>query len=260
MKSNQQMEQQICLNCNNGFTGSFCNQCGQKITHRYTLVHVFHELIHVFTHADKGIFPFVISLIKRPGNVALDFVEGRRKRHFNLFQYLLLIVGFTTYLISKTHFLENTMQDINSMSGVKLSTKQTAFQLKTLEFIRKYFNLVQFLLIPVNALFASLFLGRKKYNYAENVVLQAAISSQVNTFSVILILLILFIPSIGGLAYGICSFVIMYFCFTIGYKQFFKLSTGKAFLFSILIYVCAYIIQVLLLGIIAVSYTLLIKQ
>ncbi len=82
-----------CLNCNTVYVGSYCHQCGQKAVHRYTVGHVLHEIVHVFTHADKGIFSFAWQLITRPGKVALDLVEGRRKRYFNLFQYLLIIVA-----------------------------------------------------------------------------------------------------------------------------------------------------------------------
>lgn len=87
------MQPTNCLNCGQNLTGPFCSQCGQKETHRYTVGHVLHELLHVFTHADKGIFSFAKNILVKPGTVALDLVEGRRKRYFNLFQYLLLIVG-----------------------------------------------------------------------------------------------------------------------------------------------------------------------
>ena len=99
------MELHTCTNCDNQCSGSSCNICGQKETHRYTVAQVLHELVHGFTHADKGIFSFAWNIVRRPGTVALDLVEGRRQRYFKLFQYLISILGITTFLLRKTKFV-----------------------------------------------------------------------------------------------------------------------------------------------------------
>ena len=92
---------QVCKNCGHYFSGLYCNQCGQKVAHRLDVKHVVHEAVHVFTHADKGIFPLIPAVLFRPGLVALDYVQGRRKRYFSIFQYLLIIVGVATYIVTK---------------------------------------------------------------------------------------------------------------------------------------------------------------
>ncbi|HRD56577.1 MAG TPA: hypothetical protein PK504_00945 [Ferruginibacter sp.] len=72
------MKNHICQNCNNEFNGEFCNQCGQKIVHRITMPHLWHDLIHAFTHADKGFFHLLIALFKKPGAVAREYIlEGK---------------------------------------------------------------------------------------------------------------------------------------------------------------------------------------
>ncbi|WP_165903931.1 DUF3667 domain-containing protein [Hymenobacter gummosus] len=63
-----------------------------------------HELVHVFTHADKSIFGFVGQVLLRPARVVADYLAGRRKRYFNPFQFLLLIVGLATLLAVKLHY------------------------------------------------------------------------------------------------------------------------------------------------------------
>ena len=71
-----------CLNCNAPLTTTqkFCGECGQKTALKRVNLHdVFHDAIHYFTHADKGIFTLLISLIKQPGLVAKEYVEGKRK-------------------------------------------------------------------------------------------------------------------------------------------------------------------------------------
>lgn len=249
------MDQLSCKNCGTIYTESFCNQCGQKTPHRYTVAHVFHELVHTFTHADKGIFSFAWNIIRKPGIIALDFVEGRRKRHFNIFQYLLIIVGITTFLISKTHFMENSMKDINSLAGTKVSGRVAVFQSEMVHSLQKYFNIVQLSLVPVYAFFSWLFLGKKKFNYAENIVLLTSVTAQTNTISVFTTLFAFFITTSSGvLIYTFISFVIVLAGFSIAFKQFYKISTAKAILYAVLVYGCSYIIQVLLIAAAAVVF------
>ena len=239
------MEVSNCINCGYERTGAFCSNCGQKETHRYTVTHVLHELLHVFTHADKGIFSFAKNIIVRPGVVALDLVEGRRKRYFNLFQYLLLIVGFTTFLIVKSNFMENIMQNMNTINNVQMSKRLAQAQADVGLLLQKYNNLFQMMLIPAFALFSWLLIGRKRnYNFAENIVLHTASSAQTNTLGIITIAILLFSKSNAAMTGSmILSFVIMLFSIIQCYRQFYKLSVRASILYSFLVLVCAYIVQ-----------------
>lgn len=165
----------ICKNCHNQYIGSYCNVCGQKTTHRLDIKHILHEAVHVFTHTDKGIFSLIPKILFQSGKVALDYVSGKTKRHFNIFQYLLIVVGIVTLIISKTRFMEATLETMNTLSGAPISAKMSATQKEIIGFFQKYINLVLFAFIPVFALFSWLFFKSKRYNYAENVVLQVAI-------------------------------------------------------------------------------------
>lgn len=245
------MEQHTCLNCGNEFANKFCNNCGQQTTHRYTIGHVFHEVTHVFTHADKGIFSFAWDIISKPGIVALDLVEGKRKRYFNLFQFLLLIVGFTTFLISKTDFIVLATKTMNTANELKMSAKVAAVQQEISLLMQKYNNILQMLLIPMFSLFSWLFVARKKYNYAETIVLHTASSAQTNTFAIVTTsLFFLFSSSTGFAIIAVLSILVMIYSFTISYKQFFKFSIGKSFLYALLVFICTYIVQIMLTAVI----------
>lgn len=250
---------QSCLNCNTHYKGHFCNNCGQKETHRYTVGHVFHELVHVFTHADKGIFSFAWNIIKKPGIVALDLVEGRRKRYFNLFQYLLIIVGVTTFLVTQTHLIERTLVTMNKGTGAAQSSELVKLQQSVAAFLQKYNNIFQLILIPLFAFFSWLFIGRgKKRNYAENIVLHAASSAQSNTLAIVTSLLM--IVSTTDTHFVILSFVSLFvilYTFAISYRQFFQLSWMKSILFAIAVLACSYIIQTLTTAVSVVIYFLL---
>lgn len=252
------MQQLTCANCGNMYTGHFCNQCGQKQVHRYTVKHVLHEILHVFTHADKGIFSFAWQVVTRPGTIALDMVEGRRKRYFNLFQYLVIIVGIGTFVMNKTHLMEQTMQSMNNMTGTKVTGQMAIMQQQMVVALQKYFNLVQFFLIPVYALFSWLFLRRGNYNYAENLVLGSVISAQMSTLSVVNMLLFYFIQSANTMVwFGLAALLILIGCFTVTFRQFYKISFIKALLYSLLVYICAYVVQLILLSIGLFTYVMM---
>jgi hypothetical protein len=55
--------------------------------------------VHAITHADHSIFALVRSLLTRPGYVARDYTEGKRKRHFGPFAFLLITVGLASGVI-----------------------------------------------------------------------------------------------------------------------------------------------------------------
>ncbi len=253
------MEQTTCLNCQTELNGQFCYQCGQKITHRYTVNHVFHELVHVFTHADKGIFSFAWNILRKPGLIALDLVEGKRKRHFNMFQYLIIIIGIVTFIMVKSNIMVLVAENMNQMMDIKASTRQQEFQQKITYTIQKYNNLFQMALIPLFAYFSWRFMGkRKKYNYAENIVLHTAAGAQSNTMA--LVTTTLFMLSQNPTYFNIMmliSFGVLLFSFSLSYRQFYKISWPKAIGFAFLISTISYIIQSLLLGIIAVIYVLI---
>ncbi|MES2454243.1 MAG: hypothetical protein V4594_01825 [Bacteroidota bacterium] len=46
---------------------SHTEQGGQPVAHRITLGHVGHDLLHIFLHADKGIFSFVRRIVIEKG-------------------------------------------------------------------------------------------------------------------------------------------------------------------------------------------------
>lgn len=255
------MHQHTCLNCQNEFTGTFCNNCGQKETHRYSVAHVLHELVHVFTHADKGIFSFAWNILRKPGVVALDLVEGRRKRYFNLFQYLLIIVGFVTFLMVKTNFVDFTMRTMNDLNNLKVSSRQAELQTIIANGVQKYNNIFQMMLIPVYALFSWLLLGKKmNYNYAENIVLHTASSAQSNTLAILTTSLI-FLPAAKeyiGVIMGL-SLGIMMISFTLSYRQFYKISWLKAFGYGLLVFAISYLIQIIAVAIVTVFFIMLHK-
>ena len=88
------MSTHICPNCSNEFTGQFCNRCGQRQAHKITMAYIWHDLMHAFTHTDKGFFYMMGQLFVRPGKVAYEYiVQAKRKSYFPPFQYLFILLA-----------------------------------------------------------------------------------------------------------------------------------------------------------------------
>ena len=246
---------QVCKNCGHYFRGLYCNRCGQKAAHRLDVKHVVHEAVHVFTHADKGIFPLIPAVLFRPGLVALDYVQGKRKRYFSIFQYLLIIVGIATYIVTKTHWIGE--EDRILGAGRAAPSQVLVVQKEVTGLVQHYFNLFLFVMIPVFALFSWLFFRAKGYNYAENFVLQVAVQAQLHTYSVLLIFPLMAL--LGGRGQGVIipvALIILLACHTTGNRQFFKVTVGQAFFKGLLVYLCTNLIQILLIAIIVLMILL----
>ncbi|WP_201982047.1 DUF3667 domain-containing protein [Hymenobacter rubidus] len=165
-----------CLNCGHALAppGCFCPRCGQAPAHRLSTAHVLHEVLHVFTHADKGNFAFIPLVLLRPGVLVADYLAGRRKRHFNPFQFLLLAVGLATLLGVKLHYYEGVgsgvvaqMQRHATLNAAQLGRVEGYFHA-----IGAFFNVWWLVLLPLQALLTWAVYRWRGLNYAEAVLVQ----------------------------------------------------------------------------------------
>src|SRR3954471_590669 len=104
------METHLCKNCENEYTEDFCNRCGQKTPHRISMQHIGHDLLHAFTHADKGVVHLFIQLFKHSGGVEREYIiEGKRKKYLRPLQYLLIIASIAVFIVLASHLMDHTM-------------------------------------------------------------------------------------------------------------------------------------------------------
>jgi hypothetical protein len=150
-----------CLNCGASFPAGqkFCGACGQRtdINPRLTLRDIGHDLVHAITHADHSVFALIRGLLTRPGRVARDFVEGRRKRHFGPFAFLIITVGLASAVIL--------------LAGVEWFRPFRHGHAG--EVLQRHVNLVILLQVPLLAAFCSLLFPRGGRGYADHLVLAA---------------------------------------------------------------------------------------
>jgi len=172
-----------CKNCGNEFEGKFCNYCGQKnFEKRFTIKDILHDFFHSFTHVDSGIIFLFKELFFRPGIVAKEYIEGKRKKYFSPLQYLVITVAVSTFLAVNFNLFGSRV-DPSTIAG--LNDLQMFF-LKFQQFIYKYYNLILFVSVPIGAFYSYLFFKKSGYNYAENLVFNSFIAGQRNIIYILL--------------------------------------------------------------------------
>jgi hypothetical protein len=146
-----------CLNCqvSTGAGDRFCRACGQSTsTHRLNATHIVHEFTHAFTHTDKSILYLIVHLFTKPGYIARAYVDGQRKRLYNPFSFLVILVAICVFAMhtSEARIFGDTANPASA-------------------FMSKHFNLVIFFTVPMAAFHTWLFFRKKGVNFAECCVL-----------------------------------------------------------------------------------------
>ncbi len=191
----------VCKNCENAMLsgGNFCGHCGQSADiHPFTLPHLFHEMTHAFTHADKGIFLLIKSLFINPGVVLYEYIKaGKRKKYFNPFTFIVLIGGLI--LFTSVAFTSNKkeMEAPNSMVSLNADKSNMGEHIKSRSqhfssFMSKKSKFVMLSSIPIISLIFWLGYRKNLFSYAEHLVTNCFL-----TGFTIIIYSILIIPLIG---------------------------------------------------------------
>lgn len=165
-----------CLNCNNALypKQNFCSSCGQKAdTNKFTFRELLHQFLVTFASVEKGIWLLLKGTAIRPGQTAIEFVEGKRKRYYNPFTFLALVISLTLLTNGWFNYYDDVKIDPQVLSGI---TDQN-YKEKYIESINrwnevvswqyKYQNMFNLLCCPYFSFFLFLFFKKRKRNLAE---------------------------------------------------------------------------------------------
>jgi hypothetical protein len=94
-----------CANCETPLQGTYCYNCGQLAEdfHRNSW-HLLVEAVESLLHLDGRLFKTLPNLIRRPGQLTRDYLEGKRAwqvQPFRMFLVILLVVLFVSHLATK---------------------------------------------------------------------------------------------------------------------------------------------------------------
>jgi hypothetical protein len=151
-----------CRNCNAVLLpgSQYCPNCGQKVVSaRLTLHEIGHDLVHALVHVDRSALSLLRMLLVQPGIVALDYVDGRRKRYFGPFAWLAVAVAVASVGVEVSGFKAIYPDSPNAAVDVLQN------------FIQRHVNLLFFAQVPFLAAACRLLGLRDRFNYAEYLVL-----------------------------------------------------------------------------------------
>lgn len=149
----------VCRACGMASNGNYCSNCGQKMkVKRITLPELLHEVFHFFTHLDKG-FPYTLkSLVKRPGTMQKQYLEGDRTRHqkpFSMFFLSATASALIYYWVNRALLQYFDAGDQNEA-----------------EFFNHYWVLLHICLLPLYSVITYLCFKKAGYYYGEISVFQ----------------------------------------------------------------------------------------
>ena len=104
-----------CLNCGHPLTGNekYCPECGQKNKgSKITFGSFIREVFNGFISFDGKFWTTLIPLIIKPGKVSRDFIDGKRARYTNPFQFY-ISVSIIFFLILGAANKYQELQDFN---------------------------------------------------------------------------------------------------------------------------------------------------
>ncbi len=235
-----------CSNCGSQLDPSFkhCPQCGQSTAiHRFNVKHLVHEFFHAFTHTDKGALVLLRDLVVRPATVLREYiVEGKRKKYFNPFTLLLLVLGITVFMSSIFHPMQGAESIYKEQIASANTQKKKAImislaekQAKLNEFTERKMNVVVFITAPLMALGFWLVFKGKRYNYAEHLVAYLMLTCFLSLFSSIVFLpLMSILPSEKMMIIALGNILVQFIYTCYAYKGFLNLK-GWGDLFMVIV-------------------------
>lgn len=217
-----------CPNCEAPLRADFkiCPNCGQTThLHRFTLAHIFHEIFHAITHTDKGILYLIKHMTLWPGVAAREYVlEYKRKRYFNPFTFLVLILGLAVFANSIIHPYTKRVQDLSNQFKTQEKKKTYTIlrqrQTEAARFVESRNNLVTFAALPIIALVFWLFFRKTGINYAEHLVANIFFAAYYSLLSILISLILMAVPTKAPYILNVIQLFIHVFYLTLSYYGF----------------------------------------
>lgn len=94
-----------CLNCGEPLQGRFCHRCGQRDQpRRLPLKALLHDLLHDLWHFDHKVLETVWQLVRRPGFLTREYLQGRRMAWVPPFRLYVFVSFLLFATLSGLHF------------------------------------------------------------------------------------------------------------------------------------------------------------
>jgi hypothetical protein len=214
-----------CKNCDTSLQAEahYCSQCGAKvIRNRLTVKNLWAEVVTNIINVDNTVLKTFLHLCSKPEIVIGGYIEGLRKRYFNVVSYYALalsLAGIQIFILRK--FFPEAL-DISILIPENTPQSHT-----NVDWTYDYYSILALINIPIYALMSKLtFSGLRKFNFTEHLVIMTYIFAQYTIFSFPIILIA---AAFGGnfyiINYVLFLLLLPYTAYT--YKKLYSLSFSK---------------------------------
>jgi len=175
-----------CKNCDARLRTDFlyCPACGAKvIRNRITVKNLWVDFLERYFNLDNTFIRTFVHLFTKPEEVIEGYLQGIRRKYLNPISYIgiaLTLSGIIVFLMARSiDFMEFDVFDTGA---------QTVYQEKLMGFVLDYQALIFLIYIPLMAISGWLCFDKKKYNFAERMIIFMYTLAHYSLFS--------FIPSV----------------------------------------------------------------
>jgi hypothetical protein len=209
----------ICKNCGTKHTGSFCNNCGQKVIKgKFKLSEIIKEAIETTFNLDKGFFFTIYQLVINPKKVITDYLSGKTRIYINPIKFIIVIAGLSALVLVITKSIDRNIEITNSLFP---NAEMSVNQLKVIGFFKSYINILMMLIVPFYTLGYRFFFLRKELNYTEHLIINCYAFGLGAILSIFNNIVFSFFPSLSEIEM-ILGFIIQLVIYTYFY---YKLTT-----------------------------------
>jgi hypothetical protein len=175
-----------CKSCGSDHQENFCPNCGEKEFNQgqLSIKHFVEETFEGFIHFDTKFFRTLKTLVAKPGQLSIEYTEGKRVKYMKPIQFFLIInllffiimIGNNIYSLSLDNYVTyKPFTNYNSKQIVKEKLRETKLSYPV---YRELFNEKMisnskefiFLYVPFYGLLFSAFLFWKKKYFVEHLV------------------------------------------------------------------------------------------
>lgn len=197
-----------CPNCDAAAPGAYCPNCGQDNRHRRLQARdLLGEAVQHLTALDTALVRTLTGLVKQPGRLAADYVDGHRARYVGPLRFFL----GATALFLLVHRLSGLALDAGLGMGVKIeSSGDAAARAESARaFFGSHMDTVVVLALPLIALFQLWLFRRDGRNYAETMVYLFYLQGQLFLYGIVLLALGAWRPTAVAPARIVCHLVLL---------------------------------------------------
>jgi Protein of unknown function (DUF3667) len=165
-------------------------------------------------HIEKKGLPFTIrQLTISPGLAIKNVIEGQRQYLYPPFKYLVLMGALVIIFSLRYNFFHNEITQVSENKTLPmwlhLEMEHEVFFENFFKFAEDEATLLNIMAVPVFALFSWVLLSKKRFNFAENLILNTFITAQQLFFLLLLVPFFEFIPQYRQTIIGFYTIGIM---------------------------------------------------